>query len=944
MKDLEPSATLPASDPVSTGTTGPASRLGWWLGRILGGHTVTAQRFVTTATVLFLALVTVKVILLGSFGKHLFQSHWRTGSSPPGWFGQVNYYLFLTLLMATFALLGRDARTWSKRQIRLTHVGLLVVGLVFAFFTFTAIGHNYLYPLANGLLTPANILQYVELNFFYGRPFLAAYLVIFAVGYRVLVAGGREHWAFPLFGALAVLYALVNLGDLRDMGAALSVVNCFGVAALIAWCVKRGPLDWRLQLVPFVLAAAGWLAMSPFEESVADPDACFRILFAVAAGLFVVAYALVRRGAGFGLVSHLLPFYFAAFLLLSNRRTPLADNYNQLIIWGLTLARYVTGEFLLCLLLLLAAVWVARQFPRLAIAGFDAAAIALTLVALVDLRLSQTMAIRLDWNAIVVANSPLMLWRTIEPFAGQAALGLAVLVGVYFFFARLALRWLSGRVDAIVTGRVAPPCYVPLALGLLACVGPFLLGSDKATGTALANVASTSPAARGVAVERLGQKEFAEAAARFGFALPHEARHRRPEDAPADLNLLLIVMESTHTRYLSLFGAADETQPLLKKYRDRMELFPDFWSNFPNSFHARFATLNGLLAPKDYVTHVAPRLPAPNLHEVLYARGWTNSAFDSCSRDYVRWNDYLSHRGLDVFHDCDSMPGREKHQRVSWGVSESATLEAITNRIAFHARQGGRFTITYLPVAPHMPFDSPTSGTGFDKFTNGFGQLDGNFVGRYKNQLLYLDWIITSMIESLEAHGLLDKTLVVISNDHGEMLGEDAGRVGHGWNLDPRLCHSPLIIMDPRRPGYRVNPTRGSQPDLLPTILDRLNVAVPHGELYQGVSLDSEAAKQPRPIWFNSYGHRAMITGNRFIVEENGLGNRHGGGPVRVYDILNDGVKTSFQEIENLPKPDVAAKFNDLERYQKSLIVHYAYYRELAAQLALRDAITQARP
>ena len=40
-------------------------------------------------------------------------------------------------------------------------------------------------------------------------------------------------------------------------------------------------------------------------------------------------------------------------------------------------------------------------------------------------------------------------------------------------------------------------------------------------------------------------------------------------------------------------------------------------------------------------------------------------------------------------------------------LSEIATMSAITNQIAAHAHKGERFFITYTPVAPHMPFDSP---------------------------------------------------------------------------------------------------------------------------------------------------------------------------------------------------------------------------------------------
>jgi len=34
------------------------------------------------------------------------------------------------------------------------------------------------------------------------------------------------------------------------------------------------------------------------------------------------------------------------------------------------------------------------------------------------------------------------------------------------------------------------------------------------------------------------------------------------------------------------------------------------------------------------------------------------------------------------------------------------------------------------------------------------------------------------------------------------MVGDEDKKLGHGWRVTPELCNTPLIIMDPRRPGY----------------------------------------------------------------------------------------------------------------------------------------------
>lgn len=90
-----------------------------------------------------------------------------------------------------------------------------------------------------------------------------------------------------------------------------------------------------------------------------------------------------------------------------------------------------------------------------------------------------------------------------------------------------------------------------------------------------------------------------------------------------------------------------------------------------------------------------------------------------------------------------------------------------------------------------------------------------------------VDHHLGRVIAFLRASGQYDRTLVVVTSDHGEMLGDH-----HGWG---KMCHydaayrTPLIIRDPRRPqrfGTSVDAPTESV-DVTPTILDLLGLEVP---------------------------------------------------------------------------------------------------------------------
>ncbi len=57
------------------------------------------------------------------------------------------------------------------------------------------------------------------------------------------------------------------------------------------------------------------------------------------------------------------------------------------------------------------------------------------------------------------------------------------------------------------------------------------------------------------------------------------------------------------------------------------------------------------------------------------------------------------------------------------------------------------------------------------------------------------DWL-GRLLEQMDGHGLLDDTLVIVTSDHGENLGE-GNMIGHAFSLDERLVHIPLIVSGP---------------------------------------------------------------------------------------------------------------------------------------------------
>jgi arylsulfatase A-like enzyme len=91
--------------------------------------------------------------------------------------------------------------------------------------------------------------------------------------------------------------------------------------------------------------------------------------------------------------------------------------------------------------------------------------------------------------------------------------------------------------------------------------------------------------------------------------------------------------------------------------------------------------------------------------------------------------------------------------------------------------------------------------------------------GLYDGEISYVDARVGQMVDALRAAGLLDNTLLVITSDHGENIG-DHGLMDHVYCLYDSLLRVPLVVAGPGDFARRDRVAELVQtPDLFPTIL-----------------------------------------------------------------------------------------------------------------------------
>jgi membrane-anchored protein YejM (alkaline phosphatase superfamily) len=103
------------------------------------------------------------------------------------------------------------------------------------------------------------------------------------------------------------------------------------------------------------------------------------------------------------------------------------------------------------------------------------------------------------------------------------------------------------------------------------------------------------------------------------------------------------------------------------------------------------------------------------------------------------------------------------------------------------------------------------------------GESYPGFHAPYASRVFHLDECFGRFVDLLKARGLYDHSLIVLTADHGERLGED-GQWGHSYHMTPEVIQIPLLIRVPvrYRRGEVDREAVALSTDIVPTLYDAL--------------------------------------------------------------------------------------------------------------------------
>ena len=380
---------------------------------------------------------------------------------------------------------------------------------------------------------------------------------------------------------------------------------------------------------------------------------------------------------------------------------------------------------------------------------------------------------------------------------------------------------------------------------------------------------------------------------------------------PGKINLLLIAVDSLRADHMSCYGYGRLTTPHVDRLAKSGVLFERAYSPYIPTTPAYTTMLSGMDVFSHQVVSLAPQGPLDEgiklLPEILAANGYRSACVGFDGGFYRGFDRYETYEAWMAWEDGPGHKAEEANSKVL------PLLDSMAKHPFFLFV---RHMDPHAPYLPPQPFNTmfysrdpcdPSVNTmkpaldckPFREFFQSWmppGITDAEWaVAQYDSSLAYMDCCITAIVTRLEELGLLERTLIVITSDHGETLTEHGIYFDHHGLYEPTIhipliYHLPGVIAEGRRVGGFVLPQ-----DLPPTVLSLMGyprLARRLGMDGRDVLLGLDAGRAngcsqfylTECTWMRKRGWRTP----HYKLIESLEPDIHGKPPVELYDLVDD--------------------------------------------------------
>jgi arylsulfatase A-like enzyme/Flp pilus assembly protein TadD len=299
-------------------------------------------------------------------------------------------------------------------------------------------------------------------------------------------------------------------------------------------------------------------------------------------------------------------------------------------------------------------------------------------------------------------------------------------------------------------------------------------------------------------------------------------------------NLVLVTFDTLRADRLGCYGSKDVETPNFDRLAREGAMAETATVHVPLTRPSHVSLFTGMLPTRHGVRdNITPaKVPAvPTLASVMKAEGFRTAAFVS---SIVLASGGGLERGFDLYSD-DFGSEERRADEVFLDSLQKRGDETIEEAAAWLAsnREARLFAWIHL-YDPHEPYEPPEP-------------YGSRYSGRpYDGEVAWSDELLGRLDQALGKLGLRESTLLVVTSDHGEGLGEHRETL-HGFFIYESTLSVPLLVRGPGViPAGRL-PQLVRTVDLFPTLVEMMGIDVPEGAELSGASFAGALRGEPAP-------------------------------------------------------------------------------------------------
>ncbi|MCD6451953.1 MAG: sulfatase-like hydrolase/transferase [Acidobacteria bacterium] len=310
----------------------------------------------------------------------------------------------------------------------------------------------------------------------------------------------------------------------------------------------------------------------------------------------------------------------------------------------------------------------------------------------------------------------------------------------------------------------------------------------------------------------------------IGFLLSPFILAQEEKTPPPRYNLILITIDTLRADHLGCYGYQKIKTPNIDKLASSGIRFARTYCQVPITLPSHTSIMTGTYpfvhqVRDNIIYHASPSLIT--LAEVLKRHSYKTGAVVG---SFLLDSEFGLDQGFDYYYDNFKRTGGATYTHIF--SMERPASEVVKRGLSFiKENRENRFFLWLHLFDPHAPYNPPSPYDKLYKDTP------------YDGEIAYTDHELGKLLSQLKAMGLRRNTLIVLTADHGEMLGEHK-EIYHCFFVYEGAMHIPLIISLPGvLPQGKVVPELVRSIDILPTILDFLGIDYRKETGAQGISL-----------------------------------------------------------------------------------------------------------